>query len=151
MTELEPIGTVHTGYDDTDSVPTQAAGGNGGTAELVVDDRFVPGLRGLEGFDYAWLLCLFDRVTEPELEVVPHPLRHTGQSFGVFATRSPARPSPIGLSLVRILDVDGARVRFAGVDLLDGTPVLDIKPYMPGVDIPPEGAAVRTGWLPGPS
>jgi tRNA-Thr(GGU) m(6)t(6)A37 methyltransferase TsaA len=147
MTDFRPIGFVHTGYDDAGSVPTQAAGGNGGTAELVVDDAWVPGLRGLEGFDYAWLLCWFHRIEEPELDVVPHPLRHTGQTFGVFATRSPARPNPIGLSLVRILEVDGARVRFGGVDLLDGTPVLDIKPYMPGVDVPPEGADVRTGWL----
>jgi tRNA-Thr(GGU) m(6)t(6)A37 methyltransferase TsaA len=145
---LRPIGYVLTAYDEGGGVPTQATGNAGETAEIVVFDELVPGLRGLEGFDYAWLVSWFDRSSEPaSLDVVPHPLRETGQTFGVFATRSPERPNPLGLSLVRILGVVGARVRFAGVDLLDRTPVLDLKPYAPGVDTPPDGTDVRTGWI----
>lgn len=79
--------------------------------------------------------------------MVPHPLRATGQRFGVFATRSPARPNHLGLSLVRVLSIDGARMRFTGVDLLNHTPVLDIKPFAPQVDFPDLGAAARIGWM----
>ena len=145
---LRPIGYVRTAYDEGGAVPTQATSNPAEAAEIIVREELVPGLRGLDGFDYAWLLSWFDRSTQPaSLDVVPHPLRHTGQTFGVFATRSPERPNPLGLSLVRILGIDGARVRFAGVDLLDGTPVLDLKPYAPGVDMPPPGTDVRTGWI----
>jgi tRNA-Thr(GGU) m(6)t(6)A37 methyltransferase TsaA len=145
---LRPIGYVRTAYDEGGDVPTQATGNAGETAEIVVRDDLAPGLRGLESFDYAWLLSWFDRSEEPaSLDVVPHPLRDTGRTFGVFATRSPERPNPLGLSLVRILGIEGPRVRFAGVDLLDRTPVLDLKPYAPGVDTPPEGTDIRTGWI----
>ncbi len=109
----------------------------------------MPGLRGLEGFDYAWIVAYFDRLAgePPRLEEEPHPLSGTGRVFGVFATRSPARPNNIGMSRVRLLGIEGNVVRFAGVDLMDGTPVLDLKPFMAKVDIPPEGDAVRSGWL----
>jgi tRNA-Thr(GGU) m(6)t(6)A37 methyltransferase TsaA len=146
---LRPIGYVVTAHDDPESTPTQAPGDAEGKGELVVLPEFIAGLRGLEGFDYAWLISWFDRLAdEPaRLEEVPHALRDTGQTFGVFATRSPARPNHLGLSLVRVLSIDGARMRFAGVDLLDHTPVLDIKPFIPQIDIPPEGAAARSGWI----
>lgn len=145
---LRAIGHVRTRYAERRSTPTQAPYNAAETAELVVLAEFAAGLRGLEGFDYAWLLAWFDRLAgePPRIEEVPHPLGGTGQSFGAFATRSPARPNNIGLSRVRILGVEGDRVRFAGVDLMDGTPVLDVKPFMPAVDIPPEGRAVRSGW-----
>ena len=146
---LHPIGYVLTGHEQLDGTPTQAPENAGETAELVVLAEFAAGLRGLEGFDYAWLITWFDRLAgEPgRLEDVPNALRETGQTFGVYATRSPARPNHLGLSLVRILSVDGARMRFAGVDLLDRTPVLDIKPFIPQVDIPPEGASAASGWI----
>ena len=87
-------------------------------------------------------------LTEPAaLDVVPHSLRNTGETFGVFATRAPTRPNAMGLSRVRILGIEGTKVRFAGVDLLDGTPILDIKPFIPGIDVPAEGTDVRAGWL----
>ena len=146
---LKPIGHVRTAHTDLDATPTQAPYQADERGELVVLPESVAGLRGLEGFDYAWLLAYFDRLADepPRLEEVPHPLSGTGRSFGVYATRSPARPNNLGLSRVRILGVEGDRVRFAGVDLMDGTPVLDIKPFMVKVDVPPEVEAVRSGWL----
>jgi tRNA-Thr(GGU) m(6)t(6)A37 methyltransferase TsaA len=146
---LRPIGYVRTAHADGADVPSQATANSGETGELDVLPEFASGLRGLEGFDYAWLISWFDRVGSElaALEVVPHPLRETGQTFGVFATRAPTRPNAIGLSQVRILGIEGAKVRFAGVDLLDGTPILDIKPFMPGIDVPAEGDDVRVGWL----
>lgn len=146
---LRPIGYVRTAYAERDATPTQAPYNAEEAAELVVLPDFVAGLRGLEGFDYAWLIAWFDRLAAepPRIEEVPHPLSGTGRSYGVFATRSPARPNNLGLSRVRLLGIEGDRVRFAGVDLMDGTPVLDVKPFMSAVDIPPGGAAVRSGWV----
>ncbi|MDQ3152902.1 MAG: tRNA (N6-threonylcarbamoyladenosine(37)-N6)-methyltransferase TrmO [Actinomycetota bacterium] len=115
--------------------------------------EFSAGLDGLAGFDHAWLITWLDRAPEPEpdLHVVPFLLHGTGQRVGVFATRHPARPNPLGLSVVRILDVDGGMVWFRGVDLCDGTPVLDIKPWEQHLDVPgyPDAdaiAAIRGGW-----
>ena len=146
---LEPIGYVATAFADRDATPTQAPYHPEETGELVVLPEYVPALRGLEGFDFTWLIAFFDRLAgePPRLEEEPHPLRGTGRTFGVFATRSPARPNHLGLSRVRLLGVEGDRVRFAGVDLMDGTPVLDVKPFIAQVDVPPEGDAVRSGWL----
>jgi tRNA-Thr(GGU) m(6)t(6)A37 methyltransferase TsaA len=146
---LRPIGHVRTEHTDRDSTPSQAPYYAEQTGEVVVLPEYVAGLRGLEGFDYVWLLCWFDRLAgdPPRLEEVPHPLRGTGRSFGVYATRSPARPNNVGLSRVRLLGIEGDRVRFAGVDMMDATPVIDIKPFMATVDIPPEGMDVRSGWL----
>ena len=146
---LHPIGYVLTARDDPGDIPTQAPENSGETGELVVLREFAPALRGLEGFDYAWLISWFDRLAaEPApLEVVPHALRETGETYGGFAPRSPARPNNLGLGLVRILGIEGERVRFAGVDLLDRTPVLDVKPFIPGIDIPAEGTATGGGWV----
>jgi tRNA-Thr(GGU) m(6)t(6)A37 methyltransferase TsaA len=144
---LRPIGYVLTGLEGGDSTPAQATD-NVSEGELVVHAELREGLKGLEGFDYVWLITWFDRVAdEPApLEQVPRPLRGTGRRFGVFATRSPARPNPVGLSLVRVLGIEGRRLRFAGVDLLDRTPVLDIKPFFPEDDVPVHGADARTGF-----
>ena len=146
---LQPIGYVRTAHTGDTDAPTQATANAAETGELDVLAEFAAGLRGLEGFDYAWLISWFDRVgSEPAaLDVVPHSLRDTGETFGVFATRAPTRPNAIGLSRVRILGIEGAKVRFAGVDLLDGTPILDIKPFIPGIDVPAEGNEIRAGWL----
>ena len=146
---LRAIGHVRSAHTKRESTPTQAPYYPDETGEVVLLPEYIPGLRGLEGFDYLWVLAHFDRLAgeSPRIEEVPHPLRGTGRSFGVFATRSPARPNNIGLSRVRILGVHGNVISFAGVDLMDGTPVLDLKPFMAQVDIPPEGQGVHSGWL----
>ena len=103
--------------------------------------EYAPGLRDLDGFSHLHLICHLHRAVPGELEVVPY-LDDTVR--GVFATRSPRHPNPIGLSVVRLENVEGATLHVSAIDLLDGTPVLDIKPYVPAFDA---FAAERIGWL----
>jgi tRNA-Thr(GGU) m(6)t(6)A37 methyltransferase TsaA len=102
--------------------------------------EFTPGLRDLEGFERIWLLYWFDRARPAQLEVTPY---LDTQKHGIFATRAPSRPNSIGLSCVRLLAVEGSRLRVAELDVLDETPLLDIKPYVPEFDV---FAVTRVGW-----
>jgi len=116
---------------------------------IEVDPRYADGLDGLSGFDYAWLLTWLhwprDDDGPPRLRHVPFLLRGQGRQVGIFAARGPRRVNPIGLSLIRLTDVRGPQIRFSGVDLIDGTPVLDIKPYVTRFDRPP--GEPRCGWF----
>jgi len=103
--------------------------------------EFLPGLRDLDQFEYLILLTRMHLSTEESLEVVPFLDK---ESRGVFATRAPSRPNRIGLSIVRLLSIEGTRLRFEGNDMVDGTPVLDIKPYVPAFDV---RATDRIGWM----
>jgi tRNA-Thr(GGU) m(6)t(6)A37 methyltransferase TsaA len=156
--ELRPIGHVRTPYRDPADTPIQTSRNPGEPGHLVVLEEYAAGLEGLEGFDYAHLICFLDRAwqadangtrpfTGDRLRPVPFLLRDTGQRVGVFATRSPVRPNYLALSLVRVVAVHGNVVDFTGVDLLDGTPVLDIKPFEPHLDVP----GYRPGFDPNPS
>ncbi len=138
--ELRPIGLIHSPHRQAEGTPIQPnwATGIEGTVELFPE--FAPGLRDLDGFERIWLLYWFDRAREARLEVVPY--RDT-RTRGVFATRAPSRPNPIGLSCVRLLGAEGAVLRVADLDMLDGTPLLDIKPYVPDCDV---FAVERAGW-----
>ncbi len=137
------IGVVHSPYTDPRSMPIQPAGAAGVEGSVDIDPAYADGLRDLDGFSHIILLYHFDRagptrlVVKPFMDTVEH---------GVFATRAPTRPNPIGLSVVRLLEVDGNRLRIANVDILNGTPVLDIKPFVPAFDV---FAVERTGWLAG--
>ena len=153
---LRPIGHVRTAYADPADTPIQTRRNPDERGRLVVLDQYADALDGLEEFDYAHLICFLDRVWEADgrgrrpftgdrLRPVPFLLQDTGERVGVFATRSPVRPNYLALSLVRVLAVRGTTVSFAGVDLLDGTPVLDIKPFEPHLDVP--GYRPGTGWL----
>jgi tRNA-Thr(GGU) m(6)t(6)A37 methyltransferase TsaA len=138
--ELTPIGLIHSPHRQAEGTPIQArwAVGIEGTAELFPE--FAAGLCDLDGFDRIWLLYWFDRARAARLEVVPY---LDTQTRGVFATRSPSRPNPVGLSCVRLLAVEGSRLRVADLDVLDGTPLLDIKPCVPDFDVFP---VERVGW-----
>jgi tRNA-Thr(GGU) m(6)t(6)A37 methyltransferase TsaA len=138
--ELTSIGVIHSPHREATGTPIQPrwAAGVQGTVEVL--PQFAPGLRDLDGFERIWLLFWCDRAREARLEVVPY--RDT-QTRGVFATRAPSRPNPIGLSCVRLLTVEGACLRVAELDVLDGTPLLDIKPYVPDCDVFP---VARIGW-----
>jgi tRNA (adenine37-N6)-methyltransferase len=148
-----PIGTVRTPYTAAEDTPIQAALNPEQEAVVELDPAYADALDGLDGFSHVWLVTWLDRphdgrtpATGPAPHrVVPFLLRGTGRELGVLATRAPRRPNPIGLSLVRLLAVDGAHVRIRGVDLLDGTPVLDLKPWFPDADTPDE--PVSGGWF----
>jgi tRNA-Thr(GGU) m(6)t(6)A37 methyltransferase TsaA len=124
-------------------MPSQPAGASGtqGTVELFLAYR--EGLRDLEGFSHIILLYHFHRSEGFDLQVIPFLDR---KPKGLFATRAPRRPNPIGLSVVKLLDIRDGILRIENMDIVDGTPLLDIKPYVPEFDGP---AATRTGWLEG--
>ncbi len=137
---LQPIGMIHSPHQRAEGTPIQPrwAAGVEGTVEVL--PQFAAGLRDLEGFERVWLLFWCDRAREAKLEVIPY---RDNQTHGVFATRAPSRPNPIGLSCVRLLGIEGAILRITDVDMLDGTPLLDIKPYLPDCDVFP---VERIGW-----
>src|SRR5690606_34712090 len=122
-----PVGMVHSRFTEAAGMPIQTAGAPDETGTLEVFPEYEAGLRDIEGFEYLILLTHLHRCPAERLEVVPF-LDDT--SHGVFATRAPARPNRIGLSIVRLLSVEGRRLHFSGNDMLDQTPVLDIKPYV---------------------
>ncbi|MBU0491612.1 MAG: tRNA (N6-threonylcarbamoyladenosine(37)-N6)-methyltransferase TrmO [Chloroflexi bacterium] len=136
-----PIGVIHSPFQDVEGVPIQPAGAMGIKGSVEVWPEFAPGLKDLEGFSHLILLYHFHRVQEPQLVVTPF---LDAQPRGVFATRAPKRPNPIGLSVVRLLQVEGNTLQIENVDILDGTPLLDIKPYVPDFD---HYTVDRVGWL----
>jgi tRNA-Thr(GGU) m(6)t(6)A37 methyltransferase TsaA len=140
---LTPIGFVRTLLDSKVEVARQPrAGGVAGRIELVSGSNFEHALRDLEGWDYLWVIFWFDRNGGWRPKVLP-PRSRSGRK-GVFATRSPHRPNPLGLSAVRLERVEGLTLHVADLDMLDGTPVLDIKPYVAYTDALPQA---RNGWL----
>lgn len=139
--EYRSIGVVHSPFTETDVTPTQPSRSGGARGSVEIDPEFTDGLRDLDGFSHIVLLCHLHRSAGYELEIVPH--RET-ELRGLFATRSPRRPNPIGLSVVRLVSVDGTTLSVEGLDLLDGTPVLDIKPFVGELG---ETSDLRRGWL----
>jgi tRNA-Thr(GGU) m(6)t(6)A37 methyltransferase TsaA len=141
MKGVVPIGHVHSGYADPELLPRQSVDNLEATGSVVVRDDLVDALLGLDRYEHLWLITwLHDEPIasqSPPLRLVPRATEATGEVQGVFASRAPHRPNPIGLSLVRNRGVHGNVVGFAGVDLLDGTPVLDIKPWFADCDQPP--------------
>jgi tRNA-Thr(GGU) m(6)t(6)A37 methyltransferase TsaA len=146
---LTVIGFVRSGRSDPATTPVQSALNLNEHGVVEVLESFVEGLSGLAEFDYAWLLTWLHRPDTPDAPVplthVPFLLRPEQRAMGVFATRAPRRVNPLGLSLVRVLQVTRTEVRFAGVDLLDRTPVVDIKPYVVRFDRP--RGEVHSGWF----
>jgi len=136
--QVEPIGYVTTSYTDLSRTPSQAAEDAHATGTVVVRDDLVDGLLGLERYPFLWLVTwLHAGGTVPaELHVVPRAKEARGEIQGVFASRAPRRPNPIGISLVRQIRIVDNVITFAGVDLINGTPVLDIKPWFADCDDP---------------
>lgn len=136
----QPIGFVHSPYSETSQVPKGLGAKHDAEGDLEILPKFEPGLTDIEGFSHLYVIWAFDRSEgfdlfgKPPCDDRPH---------GVFATRSPRRPNPIALSVVELLGREGCRLRVRGVDMLEGTPILDIKPYLSNV---PE-EKLRRGWL----
>ncbi len=141
MVDFKPIGTIRSPYTDPEGMPIQPAGAVGVRGNVEVFDEYVPGLSALDGFSHIILLYEFHRSSGFDLKVVPF-LDSTPR--GVFATRAPRRPNPLGMSVVRLERIEGAVIHVLDIDVLDGTPLLDIKPHVPHFDSQGE---VRIGWL----
>lgn len=139
--EVKSIGVIHTPFKKQDDMPIQPAGGAGVTGTVEVFDEFRAGLKDLGGFSHIILLYVFHRSEGFSLHVVPF---MDTKPRGLFATRAPRRPNAIGLSVVQLDRIEDGILHFQNVDMLDGTPLLDIKPYVPEFD---SYADVRIGWL----
>jgi tRNA-Thr(GGU) m(6)t(6)A37 methyltransferase TsaA len=137
---MRPIGIIHSPHRQAEKTPIQPTFATGIEGTVEIDPAFEEGLTDLEGFSHLWLIYLFHLAGEPRLTVKPF-LEDVPR--GVFATRAPRRPNPIGLSLVRLVRRVGRTLYVEDVDILDGTPLLDIKPYVGRFDVR-EGA--RCGW-----
>ena len=137
----QPIGIIHSPFLSVANMPIQPVGAAGIRGEVELFTEYAPGLQDLEGFSHIILLYHFHRAAQPRLIVTPF---LDCKPHGVFATRAPARPNPIGLSVVRLLGRDRNLLQIENLDVLDGTPLLDIKPYAPQFD---HHEVQRTGWL----
>ncbi len=139
------IGVVHSPFKEPGGAPTQPRRARGTRGQVEIYPEFVEGLSDLDGFSHIIMLCHFHRSEGFRLKVTPHwdPLPR-----GLFATRAPRRPNPIGLSIVRLERIEGNILHIIDLDMLEGTPVLDIKPYVREFD---DKEKIRVGWLEGKS
>lgn len=140
---IQPIGILHTPFSTREQIPRQAAGAMSYTASLEVFEEYREGLKDLEGFSHLVVLFYLHRIERTDLTACPP---WDGKPHGVFATCSPFRPNHIGVSVVRLEKIEGRFLTIRGVDMLDGSPVVDIKPYIP--DLYPRDD-VRLGWMSG--
>lgn len=138
---LQPIGVINSPFTDPAGMPIQPGGGQGARGRVVLEPVYTAGLRDLDGFSHLILVYYFHRAGEYQPLVKPF---LDESERGLFSTRAPRRPNPIGISVVRLLEIKGNVLELEGLDILDGTPLLDIKPYVPEFDRLEE---VRIGWL----
>jgi tRNA-Thr(GGU) m(6)t(6)A37 methyltransferase TsaA len=136
-----PIGIIRSPFTEPEGMPIQPVGALGVKGTVEVFEDFHPGLKDLDGFSHIILLYHFHRSHTFNLHVVPF---MDSKPRGLFATRAPNRPNPIGLSVLQLDKIEDGVLHVQNVDILDGTPLLDIKPYVPEFDAQ---AKVRTGWL----
>ncbi|MDZ7838908.1 MAG: tRNA (N6-threonylcarbamoyladenosine(37)-N6)-methyltransferase TrmO [Actinomycetota bacterium] len=128
---ISPIGIIHTPYKSREQAPRQAAYSNGAKAIIDIYPKYLEGLKGLAEKKYIIVLFYFNRNKDYRLTARPPGQDHRR---GIFATRSPHRPNHLGMSVVRLEKVEGTRIYVRDVDMLDGTPVIDIKPYVADLD-----------------
>lgn len=136
-----PIGTVHSPHTTTDGMPVQPSRAEGIEGTIEINQEYAEGLADLDGFSHVVVIFHMHRAAPFKLRVVPY---LDTEVRGLFATRAPARPNPIGVSVIKLLAIEESTLTVEGVDMLDGTPVLDIKPYVPEFD---PGTGIRCGWL----
>ncbi len=136
-----PIGVIHSPFHDLSGMPIQPASESSAAGTVELRKEYLAGLKDLEGFSHVMLIYHLHQSRRAALTVVPY---LDTEPRGVFATRAPSRPNPIGISVVKLLQVEQNLLYVENLDILDGTPLLDIKPYIPEIDAP---AQVRLGWL----
>lgn len=138
-----PIGYIHSPFTKVEDMPIQPEGAIGISGSIQMEKQYTSALQDLEGFSHIYLLYHFHKSKDwssqvvPFLDTIPH---------GLFATRAPKRPNPIGLSIVKLIGIEKNILTIENVDILDGTPLLDIKPYVPAFD---QVSDTRIGWLQG--
>ncbi len=141
---MQTIGIIRTPFVEASGTPIQAAYGQGIEGQVLLSEPYDQALDDIDGFERLWLIYWMDRVSGFKPRVIPY--RDT-KEHGLFATRSPGRPNPIGMTVVRFLRREGAILHVADIDILDGTQLLDIKPYIPAFDAHPVS---RAGWFDNP-
>jgi tRNA-Thr(GGU) m(6)t(6)A37 methyltransferase TsaA len=146
---LKIIGVLRSCFREKFGTPRQPRLTPHATATLTIAKEFLPehSLVGLSGFSHVWLISYFHLNTNKKFLPKIHPPRLRGETIGLFASRSPHRPTPLGLSVARLAKVEGDTLHLAGIDLVDGTPILDVKPYIPDWDSVPDAAP---GWTSAP-
>ncbi len=137
----KPIGIIHSPFKEPKGTPIQPSAAEGIDGTVNIFPEYADGLSDIEGFSHIYLLYHFHLVEESKLKVIPFMDDHP---HGVFSTRAPGRPNPIGISIVRLIRIEGNVLHIRDVDIVDATPILDIKPYVPEFDI---RTVDETGWL----
>jgi tRNA-Thr(GGU) m(6)t(6)A37 methyltransferase TsaA len=140
---MNPIGVIHTPFEKIEGMPIQPVGAEQIEGRVVIDPQYLEGLTDIEGFSYLILIYAFHQSKGFQLKVKPF---LDVRMRGLFATRAPRRPNPIGLSIVELLRRDQNILHVSNIDVVDGTPLLDLKPFVPAFDAP-QAAAI--GWLEG--
>jgi len=139
--KLNPIGLIRTPFKQPTGMPIQPSGAKGVKGTIEIEPEYSDGLKDLKGFSHIILLYHFHKSTKCALTVTPF---LDSEKHGVFATRAPNRPNPVGLSIVKLLKIESNILYIENIDVLDETPLIDIKPYVPEFDRP---SRVKTGWL----
>ena len=130
--QYRPIGIIHTPHKTPEGTPIQPSGAKGVRGSIEIFPEYIPGLADLAEFSHIFILYHFHLSKKFSLKVKPF---LDDQKRGLFATRAPSRPNPIGLSVVRLISITNGSLQIQNVDVVDGTPLLDIKPYVPGFDV----------------
>jgi tRNA-Thr(GGU) m(6)t(6)A37 methyltransferase TsaA len=138
---MNPIGVIHSPYKEPKDIPIQGIFKNDVEGRVQLKEKYIKGLRDLDGFSHAILIYYFHQSQKEKIEGKPFLEQNT---HGIFAIRSPHRPNHMGFSIVRISKIEGNIIYFTGVDMLDGTPLLDIKPYVKYFD---SREHVTCGWI----
>jgi tRNA-Thr(GGU) m(6)t(6)A37 methyltransferase TsaA len=138
---IKPIGIINSAFKKAQGTPVQPAFAKGKKGTVEIFPEYKEALKDLEGFERIWLVFWFDRSSAPRLKVIPYMDK---AERGLFATRAPSRPNPIGLSCVKLIKIEDCTLFIEELDILDGTPLLDIKPYVPRFD---SFDVQRYGWL----
>lgn len=138
---MNPIGIINTEYQSLKQMPIQPKGAENTISEIIINKEYAAGLANLDGFSHIYLIYEFHQSCGFQLSVLPF---MDNTEHGIFATRAPRRPNPIGLSIVRILSINKNIIKVSGADVLNGTPLLDIKPYIEQFD---KVEQARSGWM----
>lgn len=141
MISLNPIGIIRSPFNELKNMPIQPKGAGDIEGEVIIDEEYLDGLRDLEGFSHIYLIYRFHLASRVELTVTPF---LDNEKRGVFSTRSPLRPNHVGMSIVELVRIENNKLIVKGIDILDGTPLLDIKPYIEKFDHVENS---RSGWM----